>query len=116
VERREEEVAGRLFTPGDYAMSSNLGDIIIIIADSIPLSDDHSVFHSFITKEYVSTIVLQEYVWLKTIEPMLKKEGMNDRRVDVVAHFCNFLFGEDATGHIYAKEKLCIISGIPRTS
>jgi hypothetical protein len=66
VERREEEVAGRLFTPGDYAMSSNLGDIIIIIiiiiADSIPLSDDHSVFHSFITKEYVSTIVLQELV------------------------------------------------------
>jgi hypothetical protein len=61
VERREEEVAGRLFTPGDYAMSSNLGDIIII-ADSIPLSDDHSVFHSFITKEYVSTIVLQELV------------------------------------------------------
>ncbi len=55
------------------------------------------------------------YVWLKTIEPMLKKEGMNDRRVDVVAHFCNFLFGEDATGHIYAKEKLCIISGIPQT-
>jgi hypothetical protein len=47
---------------------------------------------------------------------MLKKEGMNDRRVDVVAHFCNFLFGEDATGHIYAKEKLCIISGIPQTS
>ncbi len=63
VERREEEVAGRLFTPGDYAMSSNLGDIIIIIiADSIPLSDDHSVFHSFITKEYVSTIVLQALV------------------------------------------------------
>ncbi len=64
VERREEEVAGRLFTPGDYAMSSNLGDIIIIIiiADSIPLSDDHSVFHSFITREYVSTIVLQELV------------------------------------------------------
>jgi hypothetical protein len=53
--------ARRLFTPGDYAMSSNLGDIIII-ADSIPLSDDHSVFHSFITKEYVSTIVLQELV------------------------------------------------------
>ncbi len=62
VERREEEVAGRLFTPGDYAMSSNLGDIIIIIVDSIQLSDDHSVFHSFITKEYVSTIVLQELV------------------------------------------------------
>jgi hypothetical protein len=62
VERREEEVAGRLFTPGDYAMSSNLGDIIIIIADSIPLSDDHSVFHSFITKECVSTIILQELV------------------------------------------------------
>lgn len=62
VERREEEVAGRLFTPGDYAMSSNLGDIIIIIADSIPHSDDHSVFHSFVTKEYVSTIVLQELV------------------------------------------------------